>query len=483
MNGSATATLTDTYEFTPGQLTVTKRIEGPAAGQQDPVSIEVFCGGQQLDPVFEVPAGATGEQAQTYTGIPAGTECTVVETQDGRNATVDVTVQGRSQEVSVSAGGTATAEVTDTYTSKPGSLLVRKTIGGEAAPLRGEVRIEVDCDDGVTRDPFVIPAAADRSGDEIRIYSDIPAGTSCTVTETADGATDAALVTVQGSGQQVTIPAAGAATTEITDTYDFAPGDLVIGKVIAGPAAGQQDEIVLRPVCDGVALPPFVIPAGTPAGLVTHTYTGLPAGAECTGSETRNGTRGPIVPRVQVVGSLPKTIPPGGSARVIVVDAFRPATNAITVHKSLHGPAAGRQGRIVISTECDGTTLPPLVIPAGSAAGTRSRTYSNLTPGASCTVRETSDGSTSGVDVRSTGDGQSVVVPVTGNQDAFLTNTVLDVTHGTQAAAPVSGFGTTGATLPDTGAPAHTRSLLVAGFASSLLGSLLLLISRRRRNT
>ena len=219
----------------------------------------------------------------------------------------------------------------------------------------------------------------------------------------------------------------------------------MIGKRISGPAAGRQGQIVLRPVCDGVALPPFVIPAGTPAGLVTHTYTGMPAGALCTGTETPNGSRGPIVPVIHVAGPLPKRVPPGASARAVVNDAFAAASSAIKVHKTIKGPQAGQQGKIVITTTCGASALSPLVIPAGSPAGTTSRTYKNLTPGISCTVSETSDGHTSQVEVRTAGDGQQVVAPVTGTQVAFLTDSVA---RGTSPST------STGPTLPDTGAPA-----------------------------
>ena len=411
VGGSATANITDAYEVAPGQLTVTKTIAGDGAGQQDPVRIEVTCGSQVLDPVFDVPAGTTGSLSRTYTGIPGGTDCTVVESQDGRNTVVDVTVEGAPQEVTVPAGGAVTAEVTDTYAPRAGSLEVRKNISGEAAPLRGEIRIEVDCDDGVARDPFVISPAPRRSGDEFRIYTDIPAGTTCTVTETADGSNNAALVTVTGNGQQVTVGAAESAAVEVTDVYAFAPGDLVVGKRISGPAAGLQGRIVLRPVCDGVALEPFVIPAGTPAGLVTHTYPGVAAGALCTGTEVPNGSRGSIVPVIDVVGPLPKRVPPGASTRALVNDDFTAAHSAIKVHKTIKGPQAGEQGEIVITTTCGTTTLPPLVIPAGAPAGSTSRTYKGLTPGTACTVRETSDGHTEALAVHASGDGQKSSFP------------------------------------------------------------------------
>ena len=76
-----------------------------------------------------------------------------------------------------------------------------------------------------------------------------------------------------GDGQQVTIPSGGSKTVDVTNTYDFAPGSLIVTKTIAGPAAGQQEEITIHTECDGKALTPdFVIDAGTPAGDQSQRY-------------------------------------------------------------------------------------------------------------------------------------------------------------------------------------------------------------------
>ena len=64
------------------------------------------------------------------------------------------------------------------------------------------------------------------------------------------------------------------------------------------------------------------------------------------------------------------------------------------VNKTITGPAAGSQGRVVIAVPCnDGVVRPAFVIPAGAPAGTTSRTYLNIPAGTMCTVNETSNGS------------------------------------------------------------------------------------------
>ena len=107
-------------------------------------------------------------------------------------------------------------EVTDTYTLV-GSLLVTKTIAGTAAGLRGPITITVTCRGPAASRP---PSRSRSPRDRLRDYPGIPAGTSCTVTETANGSTATVAVVVSPQPiPPVTIPANGTATVEVTDTY------------------------------------------------------------------------------------------------------------------------------------------------------------------------------------------------------------------------------------------------------------------------
>ena len=222
-------------------------------------------------------------------------------------------------------------------------------------------------------------------------FDDIPAGTVCTVTETADGATSTVAVTTTGSPQDVTIPAGDAAAAEITDTYSPAPGALTVTKTIAGPAAGSQAAVTIQAVCDGTALTPdFVIDAGTAAGTTSHTYQDVPAGATCTVTETANGSSSTVA--VITVGSPQDvTVPAGGVATAELVDVYHLVPGSLTVTKTISGVSAGEQGAITIGVDCDGLPLPEFTIPAG-ATGPQSHTYDNIPAGLTCTVTETADG-------------------------------------------------------------------------------------------
>ena len=117
----------------PGALRVTKTIAGPAAGRQGAITIAVSCDGDRL-PDFVIPAGTgAGPVSHNYPSIRAGAHCTVTETADGRTGTVVAADTGGGQIVEIAADATAAANLTDSYTDVPGSLVVNKSIAGPAA--------------------------------------------------------------------------------------------------------------------------------------------------------------------------------------------------------------------------------------------------------------------------------------------------------------------------------------------------------------
>jgi hypothetical protein len=114
-NGAATADFVDTYTTVPGRLRVEKTIDGPGAGRQGTVRIQVSCDGQVL-PDWVIPAGSgAGTRAHTFGNIAAGSICTVNETSNGQTSTIFVTVTGNGQRASIAANATATVKLTDRY--------------------------------------------------------------------------------------------------------------------------------------------------------------------------------------------------------------------------------------------------------------------------------------------------------------------------------------------------------------------------------
>jgi hypothetical protein len=216
--GAGAAHITDTYGPRPGSLLVTKTIGGPLAGQQGRVRIHVVCNGTALSPDFVIaPRTPAGSVSHSFDGIAAGSLCTVSETSDGATATVTATVAGNNQRVMVPAGEVSAVNVADVYADTPGSLEVIKTIAGPAARQHGRIAILAACG-GPNDFVFRIPART-RAGSVSRVFDGLPAGSRCTVTETATGRTGTVGVVSSARRVSVTIRGNGRAIARFTDTY------------------------------------------------------------------------------------------------------------------------------------------------------------------------------------------------------------------------------------------------------------------------
>lgn len=437
-----TVEITDTYHFV-GSLLVRKTIAGPAAGRQGEVVIHTVCNGTTLTPDVVIGAGApAGDQTKQYDDIAVPSTCTVTETADGQTGTVSVVVEGSGQTVSIPPGEVVEADISDTYGLVPGQLELTKTITGPLAGQQGPVVLHTVCNGAALSPDFVIPAGAP-SGDYSQIYSGIPTPASCVVSETANGATSTVSAAVAGSGQTVAIAPGAAAAAHLTDTFGPAPGSLLVTKTIAGPLAGQQGQVAIGVVCDGVALSPgFLIAAGTPAGSVSHSFDGIPAGSACTVSETEDGATATTAAEVSGNGQV-ASIAAGKVASVEVIDVyqrdlgvlndqFQAPPGDLKVTKTIAGPAAGRQGRIAILVAC-GAPLEnfAFLIPARTAAGSVSRYFPGLPAGTRCTVTETADGHAAGVHASPSATHVQVTVPASGTAAAHLTDVYTGAAHVT----------------------------------------------------
>ena len=168
--------------------------------------------------------------------------------------------------MTIPPGGNQALALTDTYSFRTGSLVVTKTIAGPAAGQQGAVTVHTVCA-GTALTPDLTVAAGAAAGTTSQTYDNIPAGATCTITESANGSTSTVSVTTVGSGQQVTVPGGKVAEANLTDTYGFGSGSLTVTKTIAGPAAGQQGTVTIQAVCNGTALTPeLTVPAGASSG-------------------------------------------------------------------------------------------------------------------------------------------------------------------------------------------------------------------------
>ena len=285
-----TATLTTTVQATAdfhpsGSLVVSKTIAGPAAGSQGQVVIHVTCDDGVRRGDLIIPAGTpAGTKSRRYRHIAAGTKCTIIETSNGSVVGTDVVVTGDGQEVTILADESKTVDITDTYSAVPSpgpgpgpgpsSLLVTKTIAGPLAGHQGPVTIHVVCN-GTAQSPDFIIAARTPAGSYSQSFGPVAAGSVCTVTETADGATDTVAAIVSGNDENVTVPAGEVLPVNVMNVYEQGPsplpdvvaGSLKVTKIIAGPSAGRQGRIDILVACRRVAHLRLPHPRSRPLGF------------------------------------------------------------------------------------------------------------------------------------------------------------------------------------------------------------------------
>jgi hypothetical protein len=421
----AEATVTDTYDFNSGALVVNKSITGTPGG---PVVITVTCVDPEgtsttLSPPVSIPPGPN---SQTYTGIAGNSRCTAVEDPDGSSSSISVE-KGGDPQATVPPGGSASIDLTNTYVT---GLVVNKIIEGPAAGRQGALTINTSCEfGGVTTalTPIDIPANAP-AGITTRDYPGIVAGSVCTTTEISAGnPANVEVATTVTPTQPVTVPTSDATTVDVTNDYTFVPGSLVVTKEIAGPAGGQQGAVTIQVSCvdeNGNQLEPGSLTLGPNAGTGAHDSTfAVPSGSVCTVTEVADGSTQTVTvttsgsPTTVTIPGPPPVPPVAGTATV--TDTYTLADGSLLLSKTISGPSAGQQGAVTIDVTCGTTTFAPFVIPARTKAGTFTHSVDRIPANSTCTVTETSDGSSS-----------TVVVTVTGGEQkniSVLTGTVVPV--------------------------------------------------------
>lgn len=375
-------------------LTVEKVIVGSAAGLQGAVTVRITCD-DGTAATWRIPAGSVDPAPFTLGGLRPGTTCTVAETGDGATAGVDVTVSP-PQPQTVTIGSADTVTITNTYERPPTRVLIGKTITGDGAGQQGLAHVWVTCDDG-TRADFTIPAGATTAGPFA--VGPLPPGTTCDVEEAPDGDSAAVDVEVAGTGQVVT-PASGDVSVALTNAATLRSGRLEITKTITGAAAGDQGDITVTVDCQ--SSPPvheeLPIAAGA-TGSTTVTVDDVPAGALC-----QIGERVATVPGVAVVladGPLRPVVVTAGSTTTVELTNLVESSGLIVTKRTVGDDQL--RGPVTIEVTCDdgsgpfsqtwprGGVLAPLVA-------------APITPGATCDVTETADGSNANVDVEVGGD-------------------------------------------------------------------------------
>ena len=246
------------------RLTVSKSIVNPAAGDPTSFNFSVACNGS---PVTGSPFSLANGASRVIT-VPPGANCSVTETTSPNftvGVTGDITTNGGNVTMN------ADKAVTFTNTRLFGRISVQKSV----VPVTGDpvaaptFNFSVACP-GVTGYPRTLQLGG--TGGTVSTPSDIPFGTSCTVTETpVAGWTTGAAVAVS----------VDAATKTATFTNTRQTGGLTINK----STIGGDGTFSFAVGCPGTAFD-STRSVTTVGGSGSITVTGLPAGLSCTVTET-----------------------------------------------------------------------------------------------------------------------------------------------------------------------------------------------------
>lgn len=407
-------------DYATTQLTVTKHVDTQAtAGSFGPFGMTLVCTSALGTPIplaasdaaFTLADGAS----HTVTGLPVGAACVVSETGADGAATapnhVGIAFDGGAETTGDTATVTLTgapdgdtAVVVNHYAA--GTLTIAKTVDGDAAADygTGPFTVHATCvydGDQTLFDGDVIV----RGGETVTVPGVYPAGTVCSVAETATGGATGSTVDqpsvvipgdIDGSMQNVTV--------DVTNT--FSAGSVTIEKVRTGDGAATYGagpftaQLTCTWVKDGVTLT-IPLPDGgrvvlDKANGYTATVTGLIQGAHCDTAETATGgaTSVAIAPAAGV------TVPAGAPATVTITNTFD--TGSLTIDKKRvgDGVALFGAGPFTVQVTCtypvDGVTTPIDLGKDGtltlSKANGYTATIDGVIAGASCAVEETDAG-------------------------------------------------------------------------------------------
>ncbi|RTE48166.1 DUF5979 domain-containing protein [Actinobaculum sp. 352] len=236
-------TVTNRYTRLVGGFTIAKTVDGdgadlaPASFDFDYTCVD-GAGTETVSGTLTVAAG----QSERVADIPVGT-CTVREKDASADRTqlkttllVDAqVVEGSETTVKIGDGSAIAISATNTYTLDRGSFTVAKAVTGDYTPGAGEsFTVGYTCDDpDASAGALTVPA----DGSAVAV-DNLPAGTSCTITEDADSAQrDGYALATSYSATNVTIAKDTAQAVTVTNEYTRLVGGFTVAKTVDGDGA------------------------------------------------------------------------------------------------------------------------------------------------------------------------------------------------------------------------------------------------------
>ena len=489
-------------------LIVRKVVTGEAASYASgPYTISVDCraagasvAGFPQDVVFE------GAGDSDPIAAPLGATCVAAETETGGATGVTLSPTDGIQIVS---GSPESLVLTLTNEFRAGSLIIAKSLAGSGAtdfgagPFDFSVVCSFDGRDSVYEGNLELQ----RMADEVTLISDpitgLPIGAVCVVTETDNGGADATpapvTITIAENESQNTVTAAF--------VNEFSAGSVSLSKVLAGNGAETPDALesvfTVRVTCE-VELPGEPSTRGTVFSGAIDIRGGdtvliedadgnpllLPIGTHCWADETdQGGASESAVNFDSYENAAIVTVGSPDDLQELELTATNTFVTAeLVVSKTVVGP--GASGPYTFAVECTREGV-EYILDAGNDEFTLSHGESRtivVGAGVDCVVTELNPPTGATVSVidsdASSGGGASdgVVLNIAGVASVDVTNTFAEIPVVTPP-----GVTPPGVTPPGVKTPVLVNTGLVvgggiaAGAALLLLGGVLMLVSRSRR--
>jgi hypothetical protein len=395
-----------------GTLDVVKIVEDPLGVRGD-VAVDVVCDGV-IEDSFSLPASAgEGTFPLGSVDVPADSDCWLVEAADGSGPTANVVVTPSEEFVTVGTGETETLTLTNEYlspTPDPVDVTVTKDLIGVVG-TQGPVLVVANCA-GRRGVIGLVPGAT--TGDAT-VISDVPAGSTCTISEPLDGANAGATVVTAGTGTDLD---ASSGELTVTNTYALEPGSLRVVKEIDGSAAAERSDITIEVSCTDGSTTSQTFAPGDP--IVDIVLTGIDDASTCTVTEPADGS-------TDTVGVTTSGVPDsvevnaGEESTVVVENLYEPRVGALVVFKQIRGGAAEFRGDVELTVACDDGT--DRVLSAAPDLRAVPILVTGLPVETECTVAEPLDGELPAVQVVTDPPSPQVVTIEEGPNIARVTNT------------------------------------------------------------
>ncbi len=213
------ATITNTYHKL-GSLKIVKSVVGGGDEAANKTFTFTVTGPDGYNETVTI----IGEGEEVLENLVPG-EYTVTEDKTSAQIngyTLAVTGEGKA---TVSAEDVANVTIVNTYTQKPGSLKITKTLKGEVDAAKGKTFSFTITGEGVTKNVTVEP------GKTVEVKDLVPG--TYTITETG-AEVEGYTLTVTGIDDPVTVAADQVTEVNVTNTYTQKPGSLKIVKSVEG---------------------------------------------------------------------------------------------------------------------------------------------------------------------------------------------------------------------------------------------------------